>query len=151
VTFSTLKVSDIVIVWNSERPTYSLTIRVFCCLYCEVRHMTAEAMYAKNTKQFFKEGRTVYIATDEMNVTFFDPLAQHYNVLFLSDFKKELVGVNTNFYGMIDQLVASKGNVFTGVFFSTFTGTRVFLHVLAARLAVSASRPSSRLTFFLIS
>jgi len=30
--------------------------------------------------------------------------------------------VNTNYYGMIDQLVASRGRVFFGCWFSTFTG-----------------------------
>jgi GDP-fucose protein O-fucosyltransferase len=84
--------------------------------------MSAEDIYEQNTKQFLRDGRTVYIATDERNITFFEPLAKHYNLLFMKDFKKELVGVNTNFYGMIDQLVASRGDVFVGVYFSTFTG-----------------------------
>ena len=40
----------------------------------------------------------------------------------MDDFKTELQGVNTNYYGMIDQLVASRGRIFFGCFFSTFTG-----------------------------
>jgi hypothetical protein len=31
-------------------------------------------------------------------------------------------GLNTNFYGMMDQLIASKGKVFAGTYYSTFTG-----------------------------
>jgi hypothetical protein len=42
--------------------------------------------------------------------------------VFLDDFKEELQGVNTNYYGMIDQLIASRGRVFFGCWFSTFTG-----------------------------
>jgi GDP-fucose protein O-fucosyltransferase len=126
-----------------------LTFPILYTLLCEVRHMSAEAIYEKNTKQFFKEGRTVYIATDEQNITFFEPFAKHYNVLFLGDFKKELVGVNTNFYGMIDQLVASRGDVFTGVFFSTFTGTFVFVFVFAKSLSLSASWNQYNIHFFL--
>mmetsp|Transcript_27904 Transcript_27904/g.65603 ORF Transcript_27904/g.65603 Transcript_27904/m.65603 type:complete len:117 (-) Transcript_27904:72-422(-) len=41
---------------------------------------------------------------------------------FLDDFMDELKGVNSNYYGMIDQLVASRGRLFFGCFFSTFTG-----------------------------
>merc|ERR1712183_405455 len=45
-----------------------------------------------------------------------------YDMLFLDDFKKELEGVNSNYHGMIDQLVASRGRLFFGCWFSTFTG-----------------------------
>ena len=31
-------------------------------------------------------------------------------------------GLNTNYYGMLDQLVASRGKTFVGTFHSTFTG-----------------------------
>jgi len=65
---------------------------------------------------------TVYIATDEHDRAFFDPMAELYDVVFLDDVKDVLEGVNTNYYGMIDQLVASRGRIFFGCWFSTFTG-----------------------------
>jgi hypothetical protein len=69
------------------------------------------------------DNTTVYVATDERDKHFFDPLANHYVLVFLDDFIKEaLEGVNTNYYGMIDQLVASRGRIFFGCWFSTFTG-----------------------------
>jgi GDP-fucose protein O-fucosyltransferase len=49
-------------------------------------------------------------------------MKKYYNVYFLDDFKLELQGVNTNYFGMIDQLVASRGRIFFGCWFSTFTG-----------------------------
>lgn len=52
---------------------------------------------------------TIFIATDERDKKFFEPLRQQYDILFLDDFKEELKGVNTNYYGMIDQLIASRG------------------------------------------
>lgn len=64
----------------------------------------------------------VFIATDEKNKGFFDPLRRHYEIFFLDDFKDLLTNVNTNFYGMIDQLVASRGRFFFGCWHSTFTG-----------------------------
>lgn len=68
------------------------------------------------------DGSTLYIATDERDKNFFAPLKKHYKLLYLDDFKKELGDINTNYYGMIDQLIASRGRTFYGCWFSTFTG-----------------------------
>jgi hypothetical protein len=68
-----------------------------------------------------KEGATVYIATDERDKSYFKPLMEHYDVVFLDDFMDELQGINSNYFGMIDQLVASRGRVFFGCWFSTFS------------------------------
>lgn len=81
----------------------------------------AEQIHAKS-KDKLVPGSTIFIATDERDKSFFDPLKQHYNIFFLDDFMDLLEGVNSNYYGMIDQLVASRGRVFHGCWFSTFTG-----------------------------
>lgn len=88
----------------------------------QLMHISAEEMYANNTRHFIPDGSTVYIATDEGNKTFFDPLRDHYNLLFLDDFRDQVQSINKNYYGMLDQLVASRGEVFWGAFYSTFTG-----------------------------
>jgi hypothetical protein len=85
-------------------------------------HLSANEIYESTTKAFVPDGTTVYIATDETNSTFFDTFHQHYNVLFLSDFTDLISNISPNYYGMIDQLVASKGEVFVGTYYSTFTG-----------------------------
>jgi len=77
-----------------------------------------------NVHDVLTENKTVYVATDERNKTFFDPLRKHYDLVFMDDFMDELKDVNSNLFGMIDQLIASRGNVFIGCWFSTFTGTR---------------------------
>ena len=74
------------------------------------------------SKSKLNEGETIYIATDERDKSFFKPLMDHYDIVFLDDFHEELGHVNTNYYGMIDQLVASRGRTFFGCWFSTFTG-----------------------------
>jgi len=71
---------------------------------------------------FFSEGRTIYIATDERDLSFFDPLRKHYRLKFLKDFKRLLKDVDSAYYGMIDQLVAAAGSRFFGTFYSTFSG-----------------------------
>jgi GDP-fucose protein O-fucosyltransferase len=80
--------------------------------------ISAEAIY-ENVKDILTEGATVYIATDEKSKHFFDPLRKHYDVLFMDDFMPQLKGVNKNYYGMIDQLVASRGRIFFGCWHST--------------------------------
>jgi GDP-fucose protein O-fucosyltransferase len=85
-------------------------------------HLSAEEIYTNNTRLVVQDGRTVFVATDERNKTFFDPLRGHYNILFLDDFKDQIQGINPNYYGMLDQLVASRADVFVGAFYSTFTG-----------------------------
>jgi len=76
----------------------------------------------ENTRQYLTPGSTIFIATDERQKQFFKPMKELYDLLFLDDFKSELQGVNSNYYGMIDQLVASRGRLFFGCWFSTFTG-----------------------------
>ncbi|KAL3905536.1 MAG: hypothetical protein SGARI_004414 [Bacillariaceae sp.] len=65
----------------------------------------AEEIYA-NAKEELTENSTIFIATDERDKKFFDSLRDHYDLLFLDDFKDELKDVNSNYFGMIDQLVA---------------------------------------------
>jgi len=81
----------------------------------------ADKIYAQ-TKKIIPENATVYIGTDERDKSFFDLLKRHYHVLFLDDFHDELQGTNTNYYGMLDQLITSRGRFFFGCWFSTFTG-----------------------------
>ena len=46
-----------------------------------------------------------------------------YNLVFLQDFEYFLFpDLNPNYYGMLDQLIASMGDVFFGTYYSTFTG-----------------------------
>ncbi len=84
--------------------------------------ISAEEIYS-NIAEKFTENSTVFIATDERNNTFFDPLRKHYHLYFLDDFLHLLPkSFNRNYYGMLDQRIASRGRIFFGAFFSTFTG-----------------------------
>jgi hypothetical protein len=40
----------------------------------------------------------------------------------LKDFKHLIEGLNTNYKGMLDQRIESRGRTFVGVYYSTFTG-----------------------------
>lgn len=76
----------------------------------------------ERSKDKLEEGSFLYIATDERNKSFFDPLKEHYNLGYLDDYMHLIKGINPNYYGMLDQLVAFKGEVFFGTWFSTLTG-----------------------------
>lgn len=81
----------------------------------------ADEIY-ENVKDVLIENSTLFIATDERNRTFFKPIMDHYKVYFLSDFLHLVPNLNKNFYGMLDQRIASRGRTFVGAYFSTFTG-----------------------------
>jgi len=77
----------------------------------------------ENTRSWLVPGQLLYIATDEMNRTWFEPLTKHYQARFLDDYN-ELVGLSDldpNYVGMIDQVVASRSKVFVGTYFSSFS------------------------------
>jgi hypothetical protein len=78
----------------------------------------------KQSQNELQEGGfgSLYIATDERDKAFFDPLKSKYDVTFLDDYMHLIKGVNPNYYGMLDQLVAYKGRVFFGTWFSTLSG-----------------------------
>lgn len=83
----------------------------------------AEEWY-ENTKEVWQPGEILYIATDERNKTFFEPLAKHHDLRFLDDYWEYagLGELDGNYMGMIDTIVASRGRAFAGTFFSTFSG-----------------------------
>uniref|UniRef100_A0A7S3DMJ3 Uncharacterized protein n=1 Tax=Entomoneis paludosa TaxID=265537 RepID=A0A7S3DMJ3_9STRA len=77
-----------------------------------------------NTKEVWQDKEILYLATDERNKTFFDDLAVHYEVRFLDDYwdLAGLSGLDPNYMGMIDTIVASRARAFAGTWFSTFSG-----------------------------
>jgi len=81
----------------------------------------ADVLYDESKDQL-KPGGTLYIATDERKKEFFNVLKDHYDVTFMDDYMHLIKGVNPNYYGMLDQLVAYKGRVFFGTWFSTLSG-----------------------------
>ena len=63
----------------------------------------------------------VYIATDEKDKSYFKPFQERYTVVYLDNFLSHIEGIDDVYFGMIEQLVASKGKVFFGTWPSTFS------------------------------
>ncbi len=83
---------------------------------------SGEQLYEDHVKQVIAENRTIYIATDEQDKKYFETLGRHNKLYYLDNFKDLLKDVNPNYFGMLDQLIASTGDVFIGTFYSTFSG-----------------------------
>ena len=69
--------------------------------------------------------RLVYVATDEKKKDFFDAFKTKWaKVKFLDDYFEYagLKDINPNYLGMIDAIVCTRAEEFTGTWFSTFTG-----------------------------
>ena len=73
------------------------------------------------SSKYFEPQRTVYIATDETDTAFFEPLRRNHTVVFLNDFHHLIADMDPNYYGMIEQLVCAKGDKFVGTYYSTFS------------------------------
>ncbi|KAL7455629.1 hypothetical protein ACHAWC_007164 [Mediolabrus comicus] len=82
--------------------------------------MTASTILA-GIQDSIAPGSTLYISTDERNPTFFDPLREVYDIKFIGDFGELLSGINPQFFGLAEQLVASRARVFYGTYYSTFS------------------------------
>jgi GDP-fucose protein O-fucosyltransferase len=52
-----------------------------------------------NSKDVIPEGTTVFVATDERSSKFFEPMAEHWDLLYLKDFQHLIDGIDKNFYG----------------------------------------------------
>jgi hypothetical protein len=107
---------------NAEGTWSSLHVRRGDLQYKKVK-IPAEEWY-ENTKEVWKKGEILFIATDERNKTFFDPIKEHHEVRFLDDYwdMAKLDKLDSYFLGMVDTIVASHGRAFAGTWFSTFSG-----------------------------
>ena len=84
--------------------------------------ISAEEWY-NNTAKLWLDKEILYIATDERNKAFFDPIAKHHDLRFLGDYfeKAGLEKLDPNWMGMVEIAVAARGRMFAGTWHSTFS------------------------------
>jgi hypothetical protein len=100
----------------------------------------------ERSKDVIEEGRVVYVGTDERDKQFFKPLIEDagWNVLFLDDFLDDVGdSIDPHYYGMIDQLVVSRGDRFFGCWFSTFSGYIMRLRGYHSQLKIADGGPNA--------
>eukprot|EP00904_Undaria_pinnatifida_P005051 jgi/Undpi1/1676/HiC_scaffold_11.g05066.m1 len=78
---------------------------------------------AASSMDHLTPNEVVYIATDEKDLSMFDPFKDRVRVRFLSDYydRAGVSELNPNLLGMLEQVIASQGRTFTGSWLSTFT------------------------------
>ena len=71
----------------------------------------------------FGDGGVIYVATDSRGdeADFLDSIDESVKIVSLRNFITDISRVDPKFYGMIDQVVASRSEVFLGTYFSSFT------------------------------
>lgn len=71
----------------------------------------------------FGDGGVMYVATDSRGdeADFLDSIDESVKIVSLRNFITDISRVDPKFYGMIDQVVASRSEVFLGTYFSSFT------------------------------
>lgn len=94
-------------------------------------------------------GSTLFIATNERDVSFFGPIQEVYDVSFLGDFSTMLSDINPNYFPLVEQMVASRGRIFIGTFFSTFSAYIARLRGYYSVKEMHARDGGLRNTFFL--
>ena len=84
--------------------------------------ISAEEWY-ENTAKLWQPNELLYIATDENDRAFFEPIAKHHQLRFLDDYleKAGLAAIEKQYLGMIESIIASRGRFFVGTWHSTFS------------------------------
>lgn len=83
--------------------------------------VSAEDLLLQFEADGIPEKKLIYIATDEKDKSFFQPFKDKYHAVFLDDFAAHFDSIDSVYYGLLDQLVASTGELFFGTWPSTFS------------------------------
>jgi len=104
-----------------DRKYYAIHIRRNDFQYKHL-FITAEQIY-DNIKDIIPDGSTLYIATDHTDKSFFDKLAQHYQLHYYEDIAHlaKLENVHYNFIPIIEQLICTRSIKFIGNDYSTLS------------------------------
>ncbi|CAM9179038.1 unnamed protein product [Laminaria digitata] len=120
------KASQVIALIRQEDPsgsfsTFHIRRNDFLSAYRDV--VVPPADVAASSLGHLTENEVIYIATDEIDLSMFDPFKDRARVRFLSDYyeRADLSELNPNLLGMLEQVIASHGRTFTGSWLSTFT------------------------------
>jgi len=66
---------------------------------------------------------TIFVSSDEKrDHQIFKELSEKYNIVMLETFQNLVDGLNPNFHGMVEQMIAAKAGIFFGTYYSTYSG-----------------------------
>lgn len=87
------------------------------------KEVLSERQLAESVRALFHPGERLFIATDEIDRRYFQPLTEHYELKFIDDFLPMLpVNAGEREYSpLIEQIVCAHGRIFVGTKFSTMS------------------------------
>ena len=101
---------------------YSMHVRRNDFIYQYGRVVIDDKSLLNNVKDIIPAGSCLYISTDLKNKNELGVLNSYYNVIVLNDVVDLLDRyINKDFYGMIEQIICTRGEIFIGNELSTFS------------------------------
>ena len=87
-------------------------------LLCHEDKLVPSDLLLEKLYAFFPRSKPLYIATDEKDLTFFDPVREKYDIYFYKDFDFNTTALETD---VMDQVICAESDIFMGTYLSTYT------------------------------
>tara|TARA_B100001113_G_scaffold133156_1_gene109126 strand:+ start:808 stop:2628 length:1821 start_codon:yes stop_codon:yes gene_type:complete len=87
-------------------------------LLCHADKLVPSDLLLDKLYAFFERSKPLYIATDEKDLSFFDPVREKYDIYFYKDFNFNTTALETD---VMDQVICAGSDIFVGTYLSTYT------------------------------
>ena len=87
-------------------------------LICHGDKLVPSDLLLEKLYAFFERSKPLYIATDEKDLSFFDPVKEKYDIYFYKDFDFNTTALETD---VMDQVICAESDIFMGTYLSTYT------------------------------
>ena len=87
-------------------------------LICHEDKLVPSDLLLEKLYAFFPISKPLYIATDEKDLSFFDPVREKYDIYFYKDFDFNTTSLETD---VMDQVICADSDIFMGTYLSTYT------------------------------
>ncbi len=87
-------------------------------LICHGDKLVPSDLLLEKLYAFFERSKPLYIATDEKDLSFFDPVREKYDIYFYKDFDFNTTSLETD---VMDQVICAESDIFMGTYLSTYT------------------------------
>ena len=85
---------------------------------CHAERLVPSDLLLDKLYSFFESSKPLYIATDEKDLSFFDPVREKYDIYFYQYFDFNTTALETD---VMDQVICADSDIFIGTYLSTYT------------------------------
>ena len=82
-------------------------------LICHEDKLVPSDLLLEKLYAFFERSKPLYIATDEKDLSFFDPVREKYDIYFYKDFDFNTTSLETD---VMDQVICADSDIFMGTY-----------------------------------